>query len=161
MFRSSARASLRACAVLSALSLLLISACGSADADGNPADVLQHFLEAMDRSANNEAALKDAYALLDEHAQRELSARASRTSSLTGHVFAPWEMIAQGRFRLRFRPADHAELRASVKGDQAIVNVKGDDAHTHAAVPLVREGGQWRIKLELPELAARPAPTAP
>ena len=152
MFRSSARWSLAALS----LSLLLISSCGSADADGNPADVLQHFLEAMDRSANNEAALKDAYALLDEHAQHELSARASRTSSLTGHVFAPWEMIAQGRFRLRFRPADHAELRASVHGDDAVVNVKGEDSRAHAAVPLVREGGQWRVKLELPEIAARP-----
>ena len=154
MFRSSARWSLAALS----LSLLLISSCGSADADGNPADVLQHFLEAMDRSANNEAALKDAYALLDEHAQHELSARASRTSSLSGRVFAPWEMIAQGRFRLRFAPAEHTEMRATVTGDTAVVHVKSDDARVQADVPLVREHGHWRVKLGLPELARAATP---
>ena len=131
----------------------LLAACSSSDADGTPAEVLTRFLEAMDRSAIHEAALNDAYALLDEASQRELSARASRSSSLCGRVFAPWEMIAEGRFRLRFTPAEHAELRATVTGDTAVVHVKSEDARVQAEVPLVREHGHWRVKLGLPELA--------
>jgi hypothetical protein len=144
--------------LLAAGAVWLFGACSSGDADSNPAEVLTRFLEAMDRSAIHEAALNDAYALLDEAAQRELSARASRTSSLSGRVFAPWEMIAQGRFRLRFAPAEHTELRATVTGDTAVVHMKSDDARVQADVPLVREHGHWRVKLGLPELARAATP---
>jgi hypothetical protein len=134
------------------LSMLLacatFGACSANEPDKNPVEVLAHFLEAMDRSAHDEAALRDAYALLDESARRELEARAERTSSLAGRNFAPWEMIAQGRFRLRFVPAEHAGMRASVAGDDAWVHVKSEDGRK-ADVPLVREHGAWRVKLEL------------
>lgn len=141
--------------------LLLWAACGTADADKNPSEVLLRFLEAMDRSLQHEAALKDAYALLDERAQAELRARAERTSSLAGRNFAPWDMIAQGRFRLRLAPLDHAELRTTISADRAQVHVKDEDGRT-ADVPLVREHGHWRVKLELPTLAqTQTTPRAP
>jgi hypothetical protein len=145
-------------AFLAAVAAWLLGACSSGDADANPAEVLTRFLEALDRSAIHEAALNDAYALLDDAAQHELSARASRTSSLSGRVFAPWEMIAQGRFRLRFAPAEHTEMRATVTGDTALVHVKSEDARVQADVPLVREHGGWRVKLVLPELARAATP---
>ena len=135
------------------------AACGSSDADKNPSEVLLRFVEAMDRSLQHEAALKDAFALLDEAAQRELTARAQRASSLASRSFAPWEMTAQGRFRLRSAPLDHAELRTSISGDRAQVHIKDEDGRT-AEVPLVREHGQWRVKLELPTLA-QSTPRAP
>ena len=139
--------------------MLLWAACGSGDADKNPSEVLLRFVEAMDRSLQHEAALKDAFALLDEAAQRELSARAQRASSLASRSFAPWEMIAQGRFRLRSAPLDHAELRTSIDGDRAQVHIKDEDGRT-ADVPLVREHGHWRVKLELPTVA-QSTPRAP
>jgi hypothetical protein len=143
-----------------ALACLLVQAgCGSADADKHPGDVLLRFLEAMDRSLQHEAALKEAYALLDEAAQRELRARAERASSLASRSFAPWEMIAQGRFRLRFAPLDHADLRTTITGDRARVHVKDEDGRT-ADVPLVREHGHWRVQLALPTLA-QSTPRAP
>jgi hypothetical protein len=132
-----------------------LTACGANDPDKHPAEALTRFLEAMDRTAHDETALKDAFVLLDEQTQRELTARAERTSSLAGRNFAPWEMIAQGRFRLRFAPAEHTEMRATIAGpggDHATVHVKGDNGR-EAAVPLVREGGHWRVKLELPAIA--------
>jgi hypothetical protein len=144
------------------LSLLWVFACSSVDADEAPADVLARFLEAMDRSSLYEGALRDAYALLDEQAQHELSARAVRAGSLTGRKFEAWEMIAQGRFRLRFALAEHGEMHTKVAGDKAFVQVKSDDALAQASVPLVREGGRWRVRLLLPELAraatAEPSP---
>jgi hypothetical protein len=127
--------------------------CGSAEADGTPAEALSRFLEAMDRSVINESALKDAYALLDEQAQRELISRANRAGFLTGRKFEPWDMIAQGRFRLRFAPAEHAGMHTTVSGDTAIVQVKSENTRSQAAVPLVREAGRWRVKLVLPTLA--------
>lgn len=130
------------------VALALPCACSGSDPDKNPAEVLAHFLEAMDRSAHDEAALKDAFALLDYSARRELEARAQRTSSLASRSFSPWEMIAPGRFRLRFAPAEHAGMRASIAGDEAWVHVKSEDGRK-ADVPLVREHGAWRVKLEL------------
>src|ERR1700742_991123 len=84
-----------------------IAGCGPEDADETPSDALSRFLEAMDRSSLHEAALKDAYALLDEQARHELTLRADRAGSLTGHRFEPWEMIAHGRFHFRISPAEH------------------------------------------------------
>jgi hypothetical protein len=141
--------------------MLWVFACSSGDADGAPADVLTRFLEAMDRSTLNESALKDAYALLDDSAQHELSLRADRAGFLTGRKFEPWEMIAQGRFRLRFVPAEHGEMRTKLIGDKAYVQVKSDDARSQVSVPLVREGGRWRVRLILPEIARAAAPAEP
>jgi hypothetical protein len=132
--------------------VLLAAACGGSDADDAPADVLARFLEAMDRSTLNETALKDAYALLDQDAQHELLARADRAGFLTGRKFDGWEMIAHGRFRLRFTPAEHGEMRTTISGDEAQVVVRSEDARGSVAVPLVRESGRWRVRLALPEL---------
>lgn len=132
----------------------VVSSCGSEDSDASPAGVLSRFLEAMDRSTLHEAALKDAYALLDSRAQRELSARAQRAGSLTGRSFEPWEMIAPNRFRLRFTPSAYGEMRTRVKGGSALVEVRGEDGRSRASVPLVHEAGHWRVRLALPEVAA-------
>jgi len=144
---------------LALIGVLLCVACGSGDADKHPSEVLLRFLEAMDRSLQHEAALKEAFALLDDAAQKELRARAERASSLASRSFSPWEMIAQGRFRMRFAPLDHADLRTTIEGDRATVHVKDEDGRT-AAVPLVREHGHWRVQLALPTLA-QSAPRAP
>jgi hypothetical protein len=134
-------------------SLIFAIACGTTDADGTPADALARFLEAMDRSTVNEAALKDAYVLLDDSAQKELMVRAERSGFLTGRKFEPWEMIAQGRFRLRFAPAERGGMHTTLAGDHAVVRVKSDDGHAQVNVPLLHQGGRWRVKLSLPEIA--------
>jgi hypothetical protein len=135
-----------------------LGACAANEPDKQPSEVLTRFLEALDRSAHEEAALKDAFALLDERTQTELTARAERTSSLAGRNFAPWEMIAQGRFRLQLLPAEHAEMRATTHGDKATVHVKAADGRS-ADVPLVFERGRWRVKLDLPPIAQRKTDT--
>lgn len=137
--------------------IALLVACSANDPDSHPADVLARFLESMDRTAHDDAALKDAFVLLDENSQRELTARAQRTSSLAGRNFAPWDMIAQGRFRMRFTPAEHSEMRAAVTGEHALVHVKSDVGR-EANVPMVREHGRWRIKLDLPAVAFNSGP---
>lgn len=133
--------------------LLTLLACGSTDADG-PAETLSRFLETMDRSNLNEAARKDAYAMLDETAQDALAERAHRAALVTGRKFAPWDMLAPGRFRLLFAPAEHGGMRATVKGDHAVVHVVAVDGKEKASVPMTREGGRWRVQLAVP--SARP-----
>jgi len=135
----------------------VVSSCGSEESDSSPAGALSRFLEAMDRSTLHEGALKDAYALLDAGAQRELGMRAQRAASLTGRGFEPWEMIAPGRFRLRFTPSEHGEMRTTLKGESALVEVRSEDGRARASVPLVRESGHWRVRLSLPELASASA----
>ena len=131
--------------------LLLALGCG-ADGSETPADTVQSFLDAMDRSANDGRRLADAYALLDVQAQDELRQRARKAETLTGRAFEPWEMLAQGRFRLRFAPATRGGMRERLDGEEAIVTVTGSDGE-RADVPLVREDGRWRIRMLIPALA--------
>ncbi|HEY2734890.1 MAG TPA: hypothetical protein VGI70_12935 [Polyangiales bacterium] len=132
---------------------MILAACGGGDVDASPSDALARFLEAMDRSAVNEAALKDAYALLDDSAQKELRVRADRAGFLTGRKFEPWEMIAQGRFRMRFAPAERGGMHTTVKGDSAVVQVKSEDGRAQVSVPMLHQAGRWRVRLDLPEIA--------
>ena len=118
-------------------------------AQRSPSEVLRQFLAAMDRSASDARALRTAYELLASPAQRALEARAARVKSLAGQQLEPWQMLAQGRFRLRFSPASRRGMRETIQGDRATVTVAGAGPGERAEVPLVRENGRWRLSLEL------------
>jgi hypothetical protein len=134
------------CAVLCAAGLV---ACGRSALPEAPAEVVKQFLEAMKHSAEDESALVEAYGLLDQNAQRALAARATRTRALSGQAYEPWQMLAQGRFRLHFEA--RGAMRERIDGERAVVVVSG--AHDkRAEVPLVREQGRWRIQLVLPPM---------
>lgn len=106
----------------------------------------------MDRSGDEESALRDAYALLDASAKASLARRAERATMLSGHSYEPWQMIAQGRFGLHFVPASPGGMHEHIQGDSAIVTVTGDKPGQRAQVSLVREQGKWRIRLEIPPM---------
>ena len=131
---------------------VLLCGCGHADAEETPIATVRHFLEVMDRSAVDESALREAYRLLDTQAQRSLAERADRASSLAGRRYEPYEMLAQGRFRLRFAPTAPGGMRERIDGTRAFVTVSGGGAGERAEVPLVHEQGRWRIVLALPSL---------
>lgn len=133
-----------------AVSLVLALAC-SAEAPETPTETVRAFLDAMDRSASDARELARAYGLLDEGARSELRRRAHKAETLTGRAFEPWEMLAQGRFRLRFAPAPRGGMRERQEGEQAVVVVTGAEGE-RAEVPLVREAGRWRIRLPIPTL---------
>lgn len=124
--------------------------CGGG-APATPTETVRHFLAAMDRSAGDSRQLREAYDLLDTQAQKALGDRARKAETLTGRGFEPWEMMAQGRFRLRFAPAMRRGMREQVTGASAVVVVIGDRGEK-ADVPLVQEGGLWRIRLSVPAL---------
>ena len=134
------------------LALALWTGCASYDDAGTPAGTVKLFLRIMNRSATDSSALKEAYELLDRNARDALALRANKVATLAGRDFEPWQMLAQGRFRLRFAPAARNGIEAEVNGDQAVVTVTGDDGSQTARVPLVREQGRWRIRLEIAKM---------
>ena len=135
-----------ACAVVSG------TACGRAEADTTPTATVRHFLEVMDRSNEDDAALKDVYRLLDSTARKALKRRAERARTLSMQLYEPWQMLVPGRFRLRFLPRSPGGMHERVNGDRAVVTVIGRRAGERAEVPLVREQGRWRIALVLPTM---------
>jgi hypothetical protein len=125
------------------------SSAGEGAAQRSPSEVLKQFLAAMDQSASDDRALRVAYDLLASPAQKALEARAARVKTLAGQELPPWQMLAQGRFRLRFSPASRRGMKETINGDRATVTVAGTAAGERADVPLVREQGQWRLQLVL------------
>lgn len=141
--------------------LLLLSACSAGDAGRSPTRTVARFLEAMDRSASDRTALQDAYELLAEPARSALQERAVKAETLSGRRYEPWDMLVQGRFRLRFAPRRRGGMRASVDGDSAQVTVRGEGDGDSALIPLVREEGRWRISMQIPAMRAPPPSVRP
>jgi hypothetical protein len=128
---------------------LALASCAESDADA-PVETLTRFLEAMDRGNVHPGARKESYALLDREAQGHIAERARRAALVTGRDYEPWEMLAPGRFRMRFAPAEHSGMRATVTGDRALVEVRDRDGRHRAQIALVQQDGAWRIQLPVP-----------
>lgn len=128
-------------------------ACSRAAADATPDGALRQWLDKMDSSVYEPAAAKEAYPLLGPATRANLEERARRTSQAVGRRVEPFEVLAEGRFGVKFHPK---AMRASIVGDRATVEVQGDEPAERASVRCVREPAGWRIELELPELPAPP-----
>jgi hypothetical protein len=134
-----------------------VTACSRPAPDATPDGVVRLWLERMEATDEDPRAVRDAYALLGPTARQNLEERAERASRLEGHHVQPWEMMAEGRFGLKFRPK---AMVARVHGDEAVVEVTGDEPLTeHAVVHCAREAGPppaWRVEPELPPVAPLP-----
>jgi hypothetical protein len=132
--------------------MLALAACSRPPPESTPEGALRSWIEKMESQAGSARPSKDAFALLGPQARASLTERAERASRAQGRRVEAWEMLAQARFGLKFRPAT---LRATVSGDSAVVDVTGDDPSVdHATVRCARESGVWKVE---PELAALPA----
>ena len=107
----------------------------------------------MDAERSDPSTAPSAYALLSRGTQAELEKRAERSSRIEGHRVQPYEVLAPGRFAMRFEPR---RFKTVVTGDTATVDVIGDGAGDVATMRCAREGKVWRVVLELPELAPLP-----
>ena len=150
-----------AVAAAAAVCAFALLGCGESEADA-PVEALTRFLQAMDRGNVHAGARKESYALLDRAAQGRIAERARRAALVTGRTWEPWEMLAPGRFRMRFTPAEHSGMRATVTGDHARVEVRDRDGRGRAEIALVHQDGAWRIQLPVPaprrDVAERVAP---
>lgn len=143
-------------AVMAVLALVAGSASGCArpPLDATPEGAVRLWVERMEDTAVDPKASRDAYALLAAPARKNLEARAERSARVLGRRVPPEEMLAAGRFGLRFRPRVY---RAVINGDHANVDVRGDHEAERAMIACVKEPSGWRLDVELPEAA--PIPT--
>ncbi len=137
--------------VLVSLALALLAGCQRAAPDATPEGSVRLFVEKMESGAEDPHAMREAYGLLGPHARANLKERAERASKGQGRRYEPFEMLAEGRFGLKFRPKT---MVAKIDGDDAFVDVRGDGPEERATVHCMREGVAWRVEPELPEVLA-------
>jgi hypothetical protein len=139
------------------LAVVLLVACTRPAPDGTPEGAVRAWLDRMEGSDDEAHAIRDAYALLGPVARANLEERAERASRLEGHRVEPWDMLAEGRFGLKFRPKS---MVSHVEGDLATVAVTGDEPLSeHALVHCARVPGPppgWRVEPDLPAVPALP-----
>jgi hypothetical protein len=128
---------------------LATGSCSRAAPDATPEGAVRLWLEKMESSGDDKRALKEAYELLGPRARANLKERADRASRGQGRRYEPHEMLAEGRFGLRFRPKT---MTSRIDGDDAVVEVRGDGPEQRAMVKCTREGSAWRIEPDLPEV---------
>ncbi len=140
------------------LAIALAAGCSRPAPDATPEGAVRAWLDRMEASDDDPRAIRDAYALLGPAARANLEERAERASRLEGHRVEPWEMLAQGRFGLKFRPK---AMVARAAGDEAHVEVTGDEPLSeHAVVKCARETvgarAAWRVEPDLPPVPPLP-----
>jgi hypothetical protein len=137
-----------------ALVALLLAGCSRSAPDATPDGVVRLWLERMESSTDDPRAAREAYALLGPATRANLEERGARASRVQGRRVEAYEMLAEGRFGLKFRPKS---MSANVSGETATVEVLGAEPTTdHATVHCAREHGAWRIEPDLPELTVPP-----
>ncbi len=144
--------------VVFALLTLAIVSCSRKPPDATPEGALREWLERMDEQVTDPHA-ESPYDLLSKSTHDKLQKRADRVSRIEGHRVEPREILAEGRFALRFQPRKFVTT-IGANQDSATVDVSGDDPDVHAIVHCVKEGTKsdprWRVDLALPELADLP-----
>jgi hypothetical protein len=129
---------------------LVVAACSRAAPDATPEGAVRAWLEKMETAEGDARAMREAYQLMGPRARANLKERAERASRGQGRRYEAYEMLAEGRFGLRFRPR---AMTARTSGDEALVDVRGEGPDEHATVKCTREAGAWRIEPELPDVA--------
>jgi hypothetical protein len=137
--------------------LVLVGACSRVPPDATPDGALRLWIERMEQPTSDTKQAQEAYALLGPETRANLEERAARASRAQGRHLESYEMLALGRFGLKFRPAS---MHAQTAGDSARVEVVGDDPTVdHASVRMKREFGTWKVELDLvplPPVQRRP-----
>jgi hypothetical protein len=131
--------------------LLSLANCTRKPADLTPDGAVRELLDRIDRTEADPAEAHAVYELLSSRTKANLIERARRASTTSGREVPPEEMLAPGRFSLRFEPRGKMHVR--VADDRAVVDVIGIDPEAdRAEVPCVLEDGRWRIEIPLPAL---------
>jgi len=133
------------------LGCLALASCARKAPDLTPDGAVRELLERIQRTEVDPSEMRSVYELLSSSTKANLVERAKRASTTSGREVPPEDMLAPGRFSLRFEPR---KWHARVADERAVVDVIGIDPDTdRAEVPCVLEEGRWRIVLPLPPLS--------
>jgi hypothetical protein len=134
---------------LAPLALCVGLGCAQHSDEGSPERAVQEFIDRMQRVHGDVQKSKTAYDLLAAEARAKLEERAERASAAVGRVVKPEEMLAPSRFYLSFQP----RVWSSREGPGwAIVSVEGESARERREIRCLREQGEWKVVLDLPDL---------
>jgi len=125
------------------------SSCAQHSEKGSPEGAVQEFVERMQRVHGDAPKAKAAYELLAADTRANLQERAERASAAVGRVVGPEEMLAPSRFFLSFQPRQWSSREGP---GWAIVTVEGESSRERREVRCLRENGEWKVVLDLPEL---------
>lgn len=134
-----------------ALAFFVLAGCSRPAPESTPDGVVRLWLDRMEAASEDPHAAHEAFELLGPKAKANLQERADLASKMQGRQQTAEEMLAQGRFGLKYRPKS---MTATVSGDDATVAVTGADPLTeHTTVHCVRDGAAWKVEPELPSLS--------
>ncbi len=143
--------SLRGVRTVGLLVGLALVSCARKPADLTPDGAVRELLERIKGTEVDPSEMHAVYELLSSSTKANLVERAKRASTTSGREVSPEDMLAPGRFSLRFEPR---KWHARIADDRAVVDVIGIDPDAdRAEVPCVLEQGRWRIVLPLPPLS--------
>jgi hypothetical protein len=124
-------------------------ACAQHSDEGSPERAVQEFIDRMQRVHGDAQKSKAAYDLLATDARAKLAERAERASAAVGRVVKPEEMLAPSRFYLSFQPRTWSSREGP---GWAVVTVEGESPRERSEIRCLREQGEWKVVLDLPEL---------
>src|SRR5882672_11109500 len=108
------------------LFMLAAAACARKPPDLTPEGAVRDLLERIERvekrMETDPAEARAIYELMSSHTKSNLIERARRASTTSGREVPPEEMIAPGRFALRFEPR---KWHARIADNRAVVDVTG------------------------------------
>jgi hypothetical protein len=139
-------------AVFVLLTVAIVS-CTRKPPDATPEGALREWIEHMQAQVTDPHETRAAYAMLSKATHENLEKRAVRASRIEGRRVEPYEVMAEGRFALRFEPTHFTTTTA---GAVATIDVTGEDPTDRASMHAVKEGAVWRVELALPDLPDLP-----
>lgn len=131
------------------LAFVLPNACAQHSEEGSPERAVQELVERLQSVHGDPQKAKAAYELLASDARSKLRERAERASAAMGRVVGPEEMLAPSRFFLSFQPRSWSSREGP---GWAVVSVEGESARERREIRCLRENGEWKVVLDLPEL---------
>lgn len=137
----------------------LAAACSRPPPDATPDGAVREWIDRMSAEESDPTEARSAWELLSRGTHEALEKRAQRASLIEGRHVEARDVLAPGRFSLRFTPT---RFTPRVQGATATVDVAGPEPTDRATLHCVREGKRWRVDLALPELTELPRrPDAP
>ena len=113
---------------------LSLAGCSRAPLDATPDGALRVWLEKMEAAEDDPAEMRGAYELFGPRAKKNLAERAARAGKAEGRKVEPWEVLAEGRFGLKFRPQRMTVTVDPKSPDEALVAVLGADPNVERAL---------------------------
>lgn len=126
------------------------SACAQRSEEDSPERVAQEFIDRMQRVHGDPQKSKAAFDLLAAEARANLTERAERASAAVGRVVKPEEMLAPSRFYLSFQPRSWSTEQGA---GWAVVTAVGESSSEQKQIRCLRENGEWKVVVDLPDVA--------